>query len=228
MKLDGGAFASAWLNTALASSDDSNRPALFRTVVVEQYHERYRKGVQLLATDSHLMLGAFVPIEGGEADVLPPTVDEAPTADEVVVIDVNLRLQALLRYVLKEATMADKEGWPGPIVQISIRSNETDAEPTLSPELDRLSFMVETDAERIALPVYEGGFPNWRSMLTNGAHKATKTIGYEPELLGRFGKLTRVPGPIRFDHRGPNGLVSISAPNSGSYLFGGLAPWTLD
>lgn len=50
-RYSGHTLARAWLSVALASSKDTGRPQLDRTVLVEQY----REGLRLVATDSHVL-----------------------------------------------------------------------------------------------------------------------------------------------------------------------------
>src|SRR5689334_16300941 len=52
--------AIAWLNAFLATSGDSERPLLYRTISVEVF-EFYPKGVQFIATNGHILFRAWVP-----------------------------------------------------------------------------------------------------------------------------------------------------------------------
>lgn len=210
-------LATAWLNCSLASSDDDNRPVLYRTLLVE----RFRHGVQLVATDSHLLLGSFIPTAAGDLDP-PPSIDDAPISSTVVV-DRDKRMSSLMAYVLKEATAAAKNEMPFDVT-LSTASAEADHAPTLDPSLDRAMFVAEIEAERLALPIYEGDFPTWRALLGATKPKPTGRSVFAPQLLGVFGKLRNLGAPIVMEYAGPTGMVALSAPGCETYLFGGLMP----
>lgn len=55
-KFDARTLALGWLATSLASSNDDDRPALYRTVHVECFST----GMRLLATDSYMLLRSWI------------------------------------------------------------------------------------------------------------------------------------------------------------------------
>lgn len=215
LTLPGKHLGPAWLNTALAASDDDNRPVLFRSVLVEVFDH----GVQLISTDSYMLLGTFVP--RAEEDLTPPpAMDEAPN-ETYVVCDADRRMQGLMRHVIAEAKTAEKHGYACDVT-LEVRSAEHPEVPTLDPSMDRAVFVVHTERERLVLPIYEGEFPTWRKLLDVGTD-AVEQVALSPMLLGRFGKLKAFAGAICFDFDGSDGLISISTTDE-SYLFGGLMP----
>lgn len=214
-------LASSWLNCALASSEDENRPVLYRTILVEVF----KGGVQLVATDSWMLLAAFVPTDADDLTPPPPTIDESPIETHVV-MDPDKRMQSLMRFVLTDAKAAEKAGVPCDLT-LSISSAESPSEPTLDPSLDRSMFIVQTDNERLALPIYEGDYPTWRALLAAHREEPTGTLALNPTLLGRFGKLKNFAGPISMILNGATGMIALSSPADESYLFGGVVPVSL-
>lgn len=217
LSIPGGALAPAWLNAWLATSDDDSRPILYRTMLVEVY----KTGVQLVSTDSFMLLTSFAPTIVDDL-VPPPSLDEAPVASYIVQ-DTDRRAIALMRYVLAEAKSAEKEARPFDVT-LSVATVEDPSVPTLDPTLDRSGFVIATDSERLALPIYQGDYPNWRNLIAQAKTNATEHIALSPMLLGRLGKLKGTPTPIRMDFDGDLGMVRLSASGHESYLSGGLMP----
>ncbi|MEM7322542.1 MAG: hypothetical protein AAF531_05590 [Actinomycetota bacterium] len=209
-------FAPAWLNASIAASeDDENQPALYRSVSVEWFQQ----GVQLISTDSTLLIGAWVP-SSEDIDTARPDIDEAPIASYVV-RDTNKRMASLMKFAHGEARAAEKDGTPAPQLTLSVRSMEADDTPTLSPAFDRLMLVAETDRERLALPVFEAEFANWRSLLSRGSQgSAVRQVAWPVQTLGRLGGLRDLGGPLVFTMAGKTGATRITAGN----MFGALSP----
>lgn len=210
------ALANAWLNVALASSDDENRPILWRSVLVETF----KTGLQLIATDSYLLLGCYVPFPRHDLTP-PPGLDEKPN-ETVIAVDPAGRMTSLMRHVHKEAVKAEEAGEDYE-VRLAARSIESTATPTLDPSLDRLRFTVQTDDERLSLPIYEAEYPNWRSLVAKPNTVATEDVALSIDILARLGRI-RGASHLQFTFDGPLGLTRIETPGSESYLFGGLIP----
>lgn len=179
-------FACAWLNVAHAASDDGDRPALFRAVHVGEA----RGGLHLLATDSYKLLRTLVPRHDGTDDFPhphPALVDQDDLTDEVIVGDPDQRMKALMTYVRK-ATKKD----PDARLRIGRGTLEDDDRPTLSPDLDRPGLVVETDSERLVLPILDMSVLSWGELVaTNPDPDATQAIGFGLEVLG---SVTKVDG----------------------------------
>lgn len=215
--LPGLGLATAWLNTSLATCEDDSRPVLYRTTLVEIY----RTGVQLVATDSFMLLGAYTPTSTDDLTP-PPGLDEKPDATYIVQ-DPDKRARALMAFVMTEAKAAEKEMRPFDVT-LGVGSVEAPEVPTLDPTLDREGFTLETDSERLTLPIYAGEFPNWRALLARDTGDPTAAIDLSPTLLGRLGKLKGAPGAVRMDFDGNTNIVHLSCPGHEGYLFGGLMP----
>ncbi len=210
-----GPLATAWLNCFQTTGTDENRPALYRTVLVEVFD----RGVQLVATDTFMLLGGFAPTEAGEFEP-PPSIDEAPVAS-FVVMDRNKRGQQLMKYIADEAREAEEDD-RALDVTLTAASVEELATPTLDPSLDRVMFTIATDTESVRLPIYDADYSNWRAMLDRHQAAKAERVAFSPQLLGRFGKLRAPGGPVVLNFSGPSGLVLLSAPSSETYLFGAV------
>ena len=62
MLFSGQLFAQAWRSVAIAASDDPDRPALFRATNIELHPD----GMRIVATDSYLMLHAWIHAKGDD------------------------------------------------------------------------------------------------------------------------------------------------------------------
>ncbi len=187
LTFDAGWLARAWLSVAEASSKDTGRPALDRTVCVEFFPD----GVRLVATDSYMLLTAWVPsIEAMHDEPEAPPMDEAPDA-AVVAIDTNGRAMGLFAYLLG-LTRGDDA--PEILVKLA-----TGASPETSMGMfdglqgECLTIAAE-DREALLLGLYEGDFPTWRRFVS--AHRASMTpvLSLNPDILGRVVKMAKVNG----------------------------------
>lgn len=208
-------FAPTWLNVSLSSSDDEARPVLYKTVLIEVFSH----GVQLVATDSFMLMCGFAPT--AQSDLTnPPSLDEAPEATYIV-MDPDQRMRSLMRHMRKEAKAAEKESRSCDVT-LSFKSAETLDVPTLDPSLDRMACVVDAGAERLTLPLYEGEFINWRPLLAREP-EAVQDVWFSPYLLGRFGKLVDVGVEgFHFQTAGSLGVCTFRSPEV--RLFGGIMP----
>jgi len=183
--LPGRQFATAWLNVSLASGADDGAPALFRTVYVEMFDD----AVQLVATDTFLLLTSAVAVDD-DTDLLPE-LDEAPEL-AATAIDYDGRMRALMTWLHKDAVRAEKNDHPGPEVTLTVKTAEPDpmAPATLGTEVDRKVLVVQTLRERLTLDIYEGSFPHWRNVFKDRPKTgvAVPAISFSAENLARLGK----------------------------------------
>lgn len=185
LKFDAGVLASAWLGVAQASGKDDERPALSRTMLVEFYE----KGVRLVATDGYVLLTAWVP--EASAFGAAPEIDESPE-DVVIAIDPHGRGAGLMGHLRKLAGEAADTGLES---KVTFRVGQPPMTPTETVEIEGLEsralIIDHPGREELALPLFEGKYPEWRSIL--GTHKAAKTdaIAINPEIIGRLARLGR-------------------------------------
>lgn len=215
-------LAPAWLAVAVAASDDDSRPALYRTVSIELFPT----GARLVATDSYMLLRAWVP-SIDHADEPEPELDEAPVL-EGVAIDPHGRGKGLLGHVLK---LAAAKGALPQEVRLRVGEPPPDAEGHLTGLAAPTVTLDHPDQERVILPQYEGAFPSWRKLVESFTAKSTQGIGLATDMLGRLGKLGRTqPGPLVFRLGGDIGVISVEMPESEQNVCGLVMPvrWDFD
>lgn len=182
MKFDAADLARAWLSVATASAKDKLHPALNRTVCIEEHPH----GVQLVATDSIVLLRAFVPAKGAP-DSTPPAVDDAPTATAIA-HDPDGRAKSLLAHALQLCQRADAADEPRPDVRIDLRHIE--AGTATFPGMEATSVVVEVpDLERVKLSTYQGDYVPWRHLDGSFRAHTTDVIALTPELVAKVAKL---------------------------------------
>lgn len=187
LNFDGGILARGWLSAFLAASQDPEQPVLDRTMHLEVYSD----GIRLSATDRYMLLSAWIPSLDGFAE---RALDEAP--DHTLVIrDEDARAKGLMSYLRKLSAKAAKDELPPPEVRIRLGVEaEEGAEPGF-PGMELEQVAVELPgAEALRLPVVDGTYPAWRTILL--AHKPGKVgaVGLNPEILGRFASLGKIHG----------------------------------
>lgn len=213
----GRAFATAWLNAWLSTSDDDARRVLYRTVLVE----RFEKHLQLVATDSYTLTGSACPMD--PEDFEAPAFEELPESS-FVVMDHDKRMVVLMRWLLADCKHAEKNKLAEPTVHLELRSGESPDTPTLDPAMDRQQLVVTTDRERLTLDVLDSEYPSWRPLLLNGSAEPVEKIALNPVYLARLGKIRTVGAePVEFEFNGPLGLVLVVC-RTEPVVFGGVMP----
>lgn len=204
LTFDASDLASAWLGVAQASGKDEERPALSRTMLVEVF----LAGVQLVATDGYMLLTAWVP--GAFEIASPPDLDERPD-DVVIAMDPHGRGLGLMGHVRKRASEAAASG-VGAKVAFRIGQPPMIPEETVEQGLEVRALIIDHPGrEELALPLFEGDYPNWREILAT--HKAIKTdaIAINPEIIGRLARLGRFyDEPLVWRFGGAHGAALLS------------------
>lgn len=217
--LPGAHLATAWHNVWLSTSDDDARPQLYRTVLVEVFNDRC---VQLIASDTYMLTGSTV-LQDPEALTTSPSFDESPD-ETYVVMDHDQRMGALMKWVLKDAKAAAKDKLPPPEVTLSVQSAENPDVPSFGGVFARNQLVVGTERERLALDLYDGAYPEWRSLIGGHQTEETTELAFNPELVGRFGKMTGLDYyPVEFTTAGPLGGTRFAV-RSEPPVFGLLMP----
>lgn len=224
MIFDAATLARGWLSVALASGADDAVPALFRTLCLEEFST----GLRLVATDSYILLRAWVPGAHAEEFVPEPTDDEAPVSTTVV-IDPHGRAKALLAHLLKLTSA--KDALPEEVQLNAAASFDDDPVPSLAGLEARWVTMEHPDHERLRLQTYEGAYPNWRKVLAGFESKKTSAIALNPELLGRLVKLEKfhAGAPLRWRFGGENRMALVEVPSE-PFVSGAAMPvrWDFD
>jgi hypothetical protein len=201
MMLPARGFATAWLNTSLASGTDEHRPQLYRTLLVEVFD----RAVRLVAADGVMLLTSTVKVDEDDLDVA----DAAVAGETHVVIDHDGRMRNLMSWVLRDAVAADKNGIPPTQVTVEVRSGERPSMPTLSSDLDRQVMVVGSDREQLDLDLYGGPYVDWQQLFAGRNLTPTQRVAFSPAMLGRFGKLRDLVHPVVFHLAGPDGSAQF-------------------
>lgn len=202
-------LARAWRAVAVASSDDEQRPALYRTVCVHVFGGR---GVRLSATDSYILATAWVPTvgelsrgNGWEA----PGLDEVPD-EEWVVCDAERRLVGLMAHAWKISTAKDVT--PS---DHHLRIGRTDpaTEPGQFPGMEAAppaKFRLD-DTETLLCPVYEAPYPTVLGILAAHRPGQVGTVALSPAMAKRLAAVARVmdPAPMRWEFSDQHGPVAF-------------------
>lgn len=221
-------LARGWLSIAVASGKDGNRPALDRTVSIEEYLE----GVRLVATDSFVLLHAWIPnIE--HTDDPEPDLDEAPLSTAVA-MDPHGRARGFLGYALALANAAEDDAPP---IEVRLRLGVTLDDPdNPAPAFEGMepSFVLLElpDLERLKLTTYEGDFPPWRKVLPGFRSEKTTAIALNPEIVGRLAKLGKLNHgrPLLWTFGGENLMALVEVLDSEPLITGAVMPvrWDFD
>lgn len=217
---DAGTLARGWLAVSLASGSDEATPIIDRTLLVESYHD----GVRLAATDRYMVLSAWIPAAGVEAE---RSLDEAPS-ESVVVRDPDGRGRALLAYLRKLAAKAAKDEIPLP--QVALYLNEPVEEGTEAgfPGMELRQVVIDyPDHEKLALPIVQGEYPAYRSLLLGHTSIATRNVAIAGEFMARLGQIGKILGShVRCSFAGDTGMVGVEVENAlvPPYIRGGVMP----
>lgn len=201
MIFDAKTLARGWLAVAVASSADKDRPQLHRTVLIEQFAQ----GLRLVATDSYILLHAWVPNIEHDLDPEPDFFDETPIATAVA-MDPHSRAKSFFTHVLALAQQAEKKDLAPVEVRVQLGVTDHDADRDSLPGMEATYVILELpDAERLKLAVYDGAYPNWQALSQGFASTSTDTIALSPSIVGRLGKLGSIlPGSmLGFSWAGP-------------------------
>lgn len=187
-------IARGWLSVALATGDDEARPAL-----TGLHLEFFARGVRLVATDSYMLLRAWVPC----GDAPEPDIGEAPESTATA-LDPYDRGSGIMRHLLKITTA--KDALPVDL-HLSVGDDPREsAAPALAGFEARYLILDVPDQEILTLPLYEGMWPTWRALWSSFKPETTSEIHFAPELIvARVGKLGKLhsEGVIRWQFGGP-------------------------
>lgn len=211
MQFNAWLFAKAWNSVAFAQSDDKARPALYRTTLIEEYPE----GVRLVATDSFILLKAWVPSEGYDKHDEPGK-DVEPEA-ATVCMDRDQRVVQLMKYVQNQ-TKSDGADTPM-VITMALGTLKGGAQNSLAGMVQQsvtFRFDQEYD-ERIETPIFDGNFPHWKNLWYAHRGVPTQNVSFGADGFLRVGKLSALwdKASIRFVMGGSLGVCRfyIMAPD---------------
>lgn len=211
-----------WLSVALASSADKDRPQLHRTVAVETY----LKGVRLVATDSYMLLHAWVPELDNEDPA--PEWDDAPLSTSVA-MDVDRRGVGLMQYLYALATADAAPRYEMTLRVVPVRVGDGQGMfDGLAPTGVAIEF---PGVERVTLGVHDGGYPDWRKTLAGFTAKKTDAVALHTDRLSTLSKLGKLhSGPILWRFGGRDQMAMLEVGNSDPRVAGAVMPvrWDFD
>lgn len=177
--------ATAWLNAAIASSQDESRAALFRTLSIEFF----KGGVQFIGCDGTMLFRTWAPYsDAGDIEMPQPPAKKRPE-DSVTVLDVEKFAVGFMRTLL-----AASAGETIPVdLGLSIDPVYTEQEALEGTEEYVLT--LQALGQRLSCKLYDGQFPDWRS-LQLGLDPAEIVDGMTlaPRMFAAVGKLKGVTG----------------------------------
>lgn len=189
--LNGRYAAPAWLSVALAASTSKDDPIFYRVVAVEFFPH----GVRLVATDRYLVLAAWVPAVGHEADG-EPDAGESPLRT-VAARDTAHRGTSLMKHVL--SLLPEDPDDEGSMVEVALSLGKADPPSYRGMEalnlegLLGLALQIDVPGrEALRLPLFEGEWSNWRSAMAAFVPRQTRAIAFNLTRLGQLAGL----GPL--------------------------------
>lgn len=204
---DAGLLARGWLAVSLACGQDDARPTLYRTVAIELFDA----GARLVATDSYVLLSAWVPCNLDALD--PPGLDEVPN-ETIVAIDVDGRGRNLLAFALALATAKD-----APPIDVHLSVGALDPDELTFDGMDGRALILALESssghEELRLRLFEGAWVDWRTVLAKFTPETTDTVALNPEIVGRLAKLAKLhPGALAWKFGGSDrmALVELADP----------------
>lgn len=171
-KLPASKLAQAWKVVSMAAEDsDKSRPVLYRTTHIEFM----AGGIQLVATDSYILMRAFVPFVGGEASDGMGEPEMTRT-----VADPARRVASLLAHAGKTA------GHAGHVIVST--GDEADGALGGKPR-PTIGFISEGESITVSSATRASNdYLNWRG-LHDGSNNPVKAINLGPAVLTRLAKL---------------------------------------
>jgi hypothetical protein len=178
--------AQAWVNAAIACSQEESRVSLYRTLSVEFF----RAGVQFVGCDGTMLFRTWAPFrDNGDLPANMPDWDATPL-DSVVVMD----SEKFALGFMKTLASACSGEIPVPL-EVSIEPFETEEEPALGEEVKAYVLTLHALGQRMSLRLYDGQYPDWRN-LKLGVDMAERVEGMtiSARLFKAVGQLKGVNG----------------------------------
>lgn len=203
LRFDAALLARGWLSVQQAAGTDP-KGRFYRAVNVEFYEA----GVRLTATDTEVLLTAWVPRLDHEEDT-PPALEQLPRA-AVTALDHGQRAKGMFRYAYPLAV--DEDLMDPLTIEVSLEKSENETQGQL-PFEDLEGELLVFDLpgmERQRLAVDGAAMPNWRSLLTGHSRKRTTAISLAPPIIKRLAELGNWNvGALVWEFGGINGAARL-------------------
>lgn len=191
--------ATAWLNAAIASSQDKTRGVLYRTVCLEFFPS----GIQFVATNGHILLRTWAPrTDIGDLPAEMPEHWEQPD-DTVVVMDVEKFVLGFMRTLAAACTDDPVD------MTFTIEPDEDPEAPALGEEVARYVLTLHALGQTLSCKLFDERYPNWRvvqHML--GLAERVDGLVLATKLFAAVGKLKGVVG-IEWTFTGDEKAIQI-------------------
>lgn len=183
------ALATAWVNSFLASSQEADRPVLYRTLSLEFFRYGTSRGVQIVGCDGAALFRSWVPAEEG----MPWPSDHARPDHSVICMDLDGFGLGFMRALLR-VTNDDAHAFE--TIAISTLPHDGEANLELGPEFQTERLALRACGQRIDLRLYEDTYVGWRHLQlgvawperVDGMRVATRIFG----LIGKLKGVTSV------------------------------------
>lgn len=200
--------ALGWRNAFLATGQDDERPALYRTLAVEFFP----RGVQFVATNGILLLRTWVPTRAPEGEHIArmPELDEAPET-AVVVSD---RERFAIGFMGTLYRTASAEGGSGLDVELVVEPVPDDeAEPALGEAFARRRLTLRALGQALHCTLREEDFPNWREAQAGRGLDGTELVDQMRIAVGQFKTVGQLRGvsSLECSFAGVNGAIALYA-----------------
>ncbi len=197
-------LARGWMSVFEATAKQATAHGAFRRTIVAEFHPR---GVRLVATDTTLLLTAWVPTVGDE-DEAPPAYDE-PAKMTAVAIDDAGRAKGLLKYALG---LCGPDAY-GPVEIAVTVADAADEAPQGRLDLDVGGELLVLDLpgmERVRLGLWDGVWPSWPALFDGFVARKTSAVALAPDMIARLAHLGAWnEGPVLWEWSGPEKLARI-------------------
>jgi hypothetical protein len=213
-----------WLSVTIASGSDPAHLVLNKTVSLEMFTH----GARLVATDSYMLLHAWVPAL--DADMEPePGWDEAPDA-AYVVTDQDSRGRNLMAYLYGLATAKDAPRYEMTLNPTKIFVGDGQG---MFDGLAPMGIAVEfPGVEKVTLGVVDATYPDWRKTLAGFTAAKTEAVAFQPKLVARLTKLGPLHGnnPLLWRFGGSDRMALLAVADSDPHVGGAVMPvrWDFD
>lgn len=184
--LDARQLAKGWLAIAAATGKDKDRPALCKTIHIDQYDT----GVRLVATDTYVLLTCWIPSDEDEYAPEPDLYDTPMIS--ATAIDRWGRAQSLFTH-LRQITSDDEMKSLDVDVHLNV---EWQPEDDVTPRIDGLEALAVRfqvpDRESLQLEVYDGRYPAWQGILARQHRGRTEHLAIAPWIAGQLAKAGKI------------------------------------
>jgi hypothetical protein len=179
------AASTAWLNAAIAVSNDEIRGVLYRTLSVEFFPA----GVQFVGCDGTMLFRTWTPFcDIGDLPATIPDWFDRPR-DSVVVIDHDKFALGFMR------TLLSVSGDAGVEMVFTIEPAPMETEPPLGEEVTAYVLTIRALGQQLSCKLFDGPYTNWRA-LDFGIDRAELVDGLtiSSRMFAAVGKLKAVYG----------------------------------